>query len=105
MEIAVLASEPSSALRAKVAENPGIVFEDAAREHNVAPRAVVEALPDGMRRFAPGTAFIDAMNDISEWGDVQVIVHTEDGIMECGGPIPKGSVARGYFNQIGRAHV
>jgi putative heme utilization carrier protein HutX len=98
----MLAIEPTAALRAKVAENPGVVFEDAAREHNVAPRAVVEALPQEMRRFAPGSAFIDAMNDIAEWGDVQVIVHTEDGIMETGGPIPKGSVARGYFNLMGR---
>lgn len=98
----MLASEPNSALRAKVAENPGVVFEDVAREHNIMPRAVVEALPENMRRFAPGTAFIEAMDDISEWGDVQVIVHTEDGIMECGGPVPKGSVARGHFNLMGR---
>lgn len=98
----MLAVEPTAALRAKVAENPGVVFEDVAREHNVAPRAVVDALPEAMRRFAPGDKFIDAMNDISEWGDVQVIVHTEDGIMECGGPVPKGSVGRGYFNLMGR---
>jgi putative heme utilization carrier protein HutX len=98
----MLAVEPTAALRAKVSENPGVVFEDAAREHNVAPRAVVEALPEEMRRFAPGSAFIEAMNDIAEWGDVQVIVHTEDGIMETGGPIPKGSVARGHFNLMGR---
>jgi heme iron utilization protein len=31
-----------------------------------------------------------------------VIVHTEDGIMEFGGPVPKGQVARGYFNLMGR---
>ena len=98
----MLAVEPTAALRAKIAENPGVVFEDCAREHNVAPRAVVEALPEEMRRFAPGDKFIDAMNDIAEWGDVQVIVHTEDGIMETGGPIPKGSVARGHFNLMGR---
>lgn len=96
------AVESAAALRAKVADNPGVVFEDTAREHNVAPRAVVEALPETMRRFAPGSSFIDAMNDIAEWGDVQVIVHTEDGIMECGGPVPKGSVARGHFNLMGR---
>lgn len=36
-------------LRQKIAENPGVVFEDAAREHSVAPRAVVEALPETMR--------------------------------------------------------
>jgi putative heme utilization carrier protein HutX len=98
----VLAIEPTAALRAKVAENPGVVFEECAREHNVAPRAVVDALPEAMRRFAPGDKFIDAMNDVAEWGDVQVIVHTEDGIMETGGPIPKGSVARGHFNLMGR---
>lgn len=89
-------------LRQKLSENPGVVFEDAAREHNVPPRAVVEALPDDMRRIAAGAAFIDAMDDISTWGDVTVIVHTDDGIMEFGGPVPKGQVARGYFNLMGR---
>jgi putative heme utilization carrier protein HutX len=98
----MFAVAPSSTLRAKVAENPGVVFEDAAREHNVAPHTVVEALPDNMRRFASGGSFIDAMTDVADWGDVQVIVHTEDGIMECGGPVPKGQVGRGYYNLMGR---
>jgi heme iron utilization protein len=89
-------------LRQIIAANPGVVFEDAAREHDVPPRAIVEALPETMRRLAPGTAFINAMDDISSWGDVTVIVHTEDGIMEFGGPVPKGQVARGYFNLMGR---
>ncbi len=93
---------PSAELRQKISENPGVVFEDAAREHNVAPRAIVEALPDAMRRLAPGDAFVAAMDDIADWGDVTVIVHTEDGIMEFGGPVPKGQVARGYFNLMGR---
>ncbi len=53
----MLAVEPTAALRAKVAENPGVVFEDVAREHNVAPRDIVDALPDAMRRFAPGDKF------------------------------------------------
>jgi putative heme utilization carrier protein HutX len=88
-------------LRQKISANPGVVFEDAAREHNVPPRAIVEALPEEMRRLAPGDAFIPAMDDIAGWGDVTVIVHTEDGIM-VGGPVPKGQVARGYFNLMGR---
>lgn len=29
-----------SDLKAKIDENPGVVFEDAAREHNLSPRAV-----------------------------------------------------------------
>lgn len=94
--------QATAELREIIAANPGVVFEDAAREHHVPPRAIVEALPEMMRRLAPGTGFVDAMDDISNWGDVAVIVHTEDGIMEFGGPVPKGQVARGYFNLRGR---
>jgi putative heme utilization carrier protein HutX len=95
-------ADVSADLRKKLAENPGVVFEDAAREHGLTPRAIVEALPDAMRAFAPGAAFVAAMDDISTWGDVTLIVHTDDGIMEFGGPVPKGQVARGYFNLMGR---
>jgi putative heme utilization carrier protein HutX len=45
---------------------------------------------------------VEAMDDLSAWGDVTLIVNTDDGIMEFGGPIPKGQVSRGYFNLMGR---
>jgi putative heme iron utilization protein len=48
--------QAAAELREKLSANPGVVFEDAAREHNVPPRAIVEALPDAMRRLAPGAA-------------------------------------------------
>src|SRR5262245_57894947 len=92
---------PTPELVRHMAENPGAVLEEAAKLHSVTPRAVVEALPAEMRRFAPPVAFIDAMGDIATWGDVTLIVHTEDGIMEFGGPIPAGQVGRGYFNLMG----
>ena len=41
------------------------------------------------------------MKDIGHWGDVTLIVHTDDGIMEFGGPVPAGEVARGYYNVPG----
>jgi putative heme utilization carrier protein HutX len=88
-------------LHRHMAENPGAVFETVASEHGVTPRAAVEALPAEMRRLAPGEAFIDAMGDIANWGDVTLIVHTDDGIMEFTGPIPAGQVGRGYFNLMG----
>jgi len=59
-------------------------------------------MPAEMRRFAPGDKFADAMVDIASWGDVTVIIHTDDGIMEFTGPVPKGAIARGYFNLMGR---
>jgi putative heme iron utilization protein len=44
-----------------MAENPGVVIEEAAKQHAVTPRAVVEALPDAMRRFAPAERFVEVM--------------------------------------------
>ena len=84
-----------------LADNPGAVIEEAAKQHTVTPREVVEALPAEMRRFAPADAFVPVMQDIATWGDVTLIVHTDDGIMEFGGPIPRGEVGRGYFNLMG----
>lgn len=96
-----LATKPSD-LASALAADPGVVIETAAKEHGVTPQAVVEALPTDMRHFAPGNAFIEAMKDISGWGEVTLIVHTDDGIMEFTGAIPPGEVARGYFNLMGR---
>jgi heme iron utilization protein len=84
-----------------LAENPGAIVEEVAKAQNATAREVVEALPEQMRKFAPGTAFIDAMQDIATWGDVTLIVHTDDGIMEFGGPVPPGEVGRGYYNVPG----
>ena len=90
-------------LASALAADPGAVVETVAKEHGVTTREVVEALPAQMRRFAPATRFVDAMKDIATWGEVTLIVHTDDGIMEFTGPIPAGEVGRGYFNLMGRA--
>jgi heme iron utilization protein len=92
---------PGFDLSRHMTENPGAVFETVASEHGVTPRAAVEALPAEMRRLAPGGAFVVAMDDITRWGDVTLIAHTDDGIMEFTGPIPAGQVMRGYFNLMG----
>ena len=81
-----------------LAADPGAIVEQVAKEHKATTRDVVEALPDAMRRFAPGSAFVEAMKDIGTWGDVTVIVHTDDGIMEFTGPVPAGEISRGYYN-------
>jgi putative heme utilization carrier protein HutX len=84
-------------LKKYMAENPGGVIEDVAREKNVTAR-VIEALPEEMRSFVPGSAFVPAMQDIATWGEVTLIVHTEDGIFEVTEPVGGGEVGRGYYN-------
>src|SRR6266481_1893699 len=85
-------------LKTYMAEHPGAVIEDVARERNVTPRAVIAALPDGMVRIDPGCDFAAAMQDIAAWGEVTLIVHTNDAIFEFTGAIPAGEIGRGYFN-------
>jgi putative heme utilization carrier protein HutX len=85
-------------LKAHMAQNPGAVIEDVARERKVTPRAVIEALPPEMVRNGRGDAFAAAMQDIAQWGEVTLIVHTDDAIFEFTGAIPAGEVGRGYFN-------
>ena len=77
-----------SDLKEYLAQNPGAVIEDVARERNVSPRAVIEALPSDMVRICGGDAFAEAMQDIAQWGEVTLIVHTDDAIFEFTGTIP-----------------
>ena len=85
-------------LKKHMAENPGAVIEDVAREKNVTARQVIEALPEEMRRFAPGSAFVPAMQEIATWGEVTLIIHTEDGIFEITESVGGGEIGRGYYN-------
>jgi hypothetical protein len=85
-----------------MSDDPGALFETVAKEHGVTVRATIEALPEPMRRFAPGSAFVEIMNDIAGWGEVTLIIHSDDGVMEFTGPIPRGEIGRGYFNLMGR---
>jgi heme iron utilization protein len=85
-------------LKAFMADNPGAVIEDVARDRKVRPRAVLEAMPAAMVRFGGGGEFVAAMQDIAQWGEVTLIVHTDDAIFEFTGAIPAGEIGRGYFN-------
>jgi putative heme utilization carrier protein HutX len=86
-----------------LAANPGAVVETVAKEHGVTTREVLEALPAQMRRFATGdNIFVEAMKDMATWGDVTLIVHTDDGIWEFSGAVPPGELGHGYFNLMGR---
>lgn len=88
-----------SDLAAYLAENPGAVIETVARERGVTPRAVIEALPTEMVKLGGSAdAFVSAMQDIATWGEVTLIVHTEDGIFEVTAPLSPGSIGHGYYN-------
>jgi putative heme utilization carrier protein HutX len=88
-------------LKSRLAADPGVILETAAKEHGASLASVVDALPAAMRRFALGSSFVDVMGEVAKWGAVTLIIHSDDGVMEFTGPVPEGTVARGYYNLAG----
>jgi putative heme utilization carrier protein HutX len=85
-------------LKDKMTAEPGAMVETVAKEYGVTPRTVLEALPEANRRFAPGSHFVECMMDVASWGQVTLIIHTDDGVNEFTGPIAEGKIAQGYYN-------
>jgi heme iron utilization protein len=97
------AARPSLAER--LAKNPDGILEQIAREYGVRTLDVVEALPPSHRAIVPASAFEDVLAELTGWGSIVFIVHTADIVLECEGPIPPGSTARGYFNLHGDSPI
>lgn len=93
------------ALRARLASSADGIVESLAREFNVSPLTVLTEMPPECRSLIDGSRFADVMHDVESWGDVLLIVHTADVVLECAGPIPPGSFGRGYYNMHGDSPI
>ncbi|EHK0841491.1 heme utilization cystosolic carrier protein HutX [Vibrio parahaemolyticus] len=63
---------------------------------------VVAALPQEMVAIAPGEQAQTILESLVGFGPVTTIVHSFGSIFEVKAPFPKGKVARGYYNLLGR---
>ncbi|MDN4708439.1 heme utilization cystosolic carrier protein HutX [Vibrio parahaemolyticus] len=63
---------------------------------------VVAALPQEMVAIAPGEQAQTTLESLVGFGPVTTIVHSFGSIFEVKAPFPKGKVARGYYNLMGR---
>jgi len=101
-----VASAPGDgSLAERLAKNPDGVLERIAVEHGVSTKDVVAALPAAHQTFVSGDRFQDVMADLGDWGEVLLIVHTSDVVLECVGRIPAGTIGRGYFNLHGDSPI
>lgn len=85
-------------LRDKFAKSADGILEMIALQSGLTTREVVGCLPESFWQSVDGGRFEEIMLDISEWGEILFIVHTGDGVFECGGPLPRGSFGRGFYN-------
>lgn len=85
----------------RLASNSDGILEQIARDYGVSTFEVVRQLPHHHRAIVPGDKFADVMQALTSWGEVLLIVHTQDIVLECAGRIPPGTFGRGYFNLHG----
>lgn len=96
-------TDKNAALQAALEDKPNGVLEEVAAQFAVTTRQVLDALPQDMRACVDGHHFETVMTDVTGWGDVTFLVHTEDVIAEFKGAVPPGRFARGYYNLEGGA--
>lgn len=99
------ASADLDAIRRELAAHPGGILESTAAQHGLPLLKVVELLPRAMWTRVPGDSFVEVMQDLGEWGDVTVIVHTGDIILEVVAPVPPGKLAHGFYNLHGDSPI
>lgn len=92
-------------IQAALAEQGGAVLEHVASGHNVSVADVARCLPEDQAVVASGDKFEEVMTEISNWGPVTFIVHTDDIVLECKDTVPPGSFARGYYNIHGDSAI
>ena len=105
MSEADIAPAPRPPLAVRLAQSADGVLEQIAREYAVSTFEVVRALPAEHRTIVPGVRFEEVMQALTGWGEVLLIVHTADIVLECAGKIPPGSLARGTYNLHGDSPI
>lgn len=91
--------------RAALAEKPDGVVEAIAAAAGVTPAEILEILPQGAAVMAAKEAFAEIWTDMTSWGDVLFIVHTDDIVLEAEGSLPEGAEGHGWFNIHGDSPI
>lgn len=105
MEMSEISAERAERARAALAEKPDGVVEAIAAQADVTPAEILAVLPDGAAIPAPSEQFLPIWQDMTNWGDVLLIVHTDDIVLEVEGALPQGSEGHGWFNVHGDSPI
>lgn len=90
---------------ASLAEKPDGVIEQIAAKAEVTPAEVLSVLPEGAAVVVPAQQWERIWTDLSSWGEILMIVHTEDIVLEVEGRLPDGSEGHGWFNIHGDSPI
>lgn len=96
-----LAARIDAALR----EKPDGVLEMVAGKCEASLWQVFQRLPAGQAVAIAGDRFEELWKDLTAWGQILFIVHTDDIVLECEGALPPGTSSHGYFNIHGDSPI
>lgn len=100
-----ISSERRERAIAALAEKPDGVIEQIAAKAEVTPAEVLSVLPEGAAVVVPAQQWERIWTDLSSWGEILMIVHTEDIVLEVEGRLPDGSEGHGWFNIHGDSPI
>lgn len=63
---------------------------------------IVEAFPHELVTIIDGAKAQEILEGLADWGLVTTIIHSFGSIFEVKAPFPKGTLARGYYNLMGK---
>lgn len=90
---------------AALAEKPDGVIEQIAAKAEVTPADVLAILPEGAAVVVSSEKWEPIWKDLTSWGEILMIVHTEDIVLEVEGQLPEGSEGHGWFNIHGDSPI
>lgn len=105
MDVSATNPERTERARAALAEKPDGVVEAIAAQADVTPAEVLAVLPAGAAVLTSSDQFLPVWQDMTGWGDVLMIVHTDDIVLEVEGSLPQGSEGHGWFNIHGDSPI
>lgn len=83
-------------------KEPSLLPSDIAKQLNLSEMEVVKSLPHNMVTLIDGSEAQTILEGLVGFGDVTTIVHSFGSIFEVKAPFPKGKLAHGYYNLMGR---
>lgn len=84
------------ALKDFLATEPDGTLEQVSEEYSASLYEVISLLPHST--VISGQHFDDVWNEVTQWGDIVLLTHSHDAILEHSGELPKGTHKHGYFN-------
>ncbi|AWM80158.1 heme utilization cystosolic carrier protein HutX [Gammaproteobacteria bacterium ESL0073] len=84
------------ALKDFLATSPDGTLEKVAEDYQCSLYEVISLLPTCT--IIQGERFDDVWNEVGNWGQIVLLTHTADAIIEYSGELPKGTHKHGYFN-------